>query len=96
MMELAETVIAFGERYREAKAAKGMVDFNDLEHYCLHILRHPDSVPGHMMPSDAAMEYREQFDEVLLDEYQDTNSVQEDIVRLISRKCRATGLWSAT
>lgn len=86
MMELAETVIAFGERYREAKAAKGMVDFNDLEHYCLHILRHPDSVPGHMMPSDAAMEYREQFDEVLLDEYQDTNSVQEDIVRLISRE----------
>lgn len=86
MMELSETVIAFGERYREAKAAKGMVDFNDLEHYCLHILRHPDSVPGHMMPSDAAMEYREQFDEVLLDEYQDTNSVQEDIVRLISRE----------
>lgn len=86
MQELAETVVSFGERYREAKASKGLVDFNDLEHYCLHILRHPDSVPGHMMPSDAAMEYREQFDEVLLDEYQDTNSVQEDIVRLISRE----------
>lgn len=86
MMELSETVIAFGERYQKAKAAKGMVDFNDLEHYCLQILRHPDSVPGHTMPSDAAMEYREQFDEVLLDEYQDTNSVQEDIVRLIARE----------
>lgn len=86
MMELSETVIAFGERYRKAKAAKGMVDFNDLEHYCLQILRHSDSVPGHTMPSDAAMEYREQFDEVLLDEYQDTNSVQEDIVRLIARE----------
>lgn len=86
MNELAETVIAFGERYRQAKLAKGLVDFNDLEHYCLHILRHPDSEPGHYMPSDAALEYQEQFDEVLLDEYQDTNSVQESIVRLISRE----------
>lgn len=86
MQELAETVIAFGERYRMEKAGRGLVDFSDLEHYCLQILRHKDSVPGHSLPSDAAMEYRSQFDEVLLDEYQDTNSVQEEIVRLISRE----------
>ncbi|WP_339174584.1 helicase-exonuclease AddAB subunit AddA [Paenibacillus sp. FSL H7-0943] len=86
MAELAETVIAFGERYRIEKAGRGLVDFSDLEHYCLQILRHPDSTPGHSLPSDAAMEYRAQFDEVLLDEYQDTNSVQEEIVRLISRE----------
>ncbi|KHL94635.1 ATP-dependent helicase [Paenibacillus sp. IHB B 3415] len=86
MRELAETVIGFGERYRLEKAGRGMVDFSDLEHYCLQILRHPDSLPGHSLPSDAAMEYRSQFDEVLLDEYQDTNSVQEEIVRLISRE----------
>lgn len=86
MQELAETVIEFGERYLIEKAGRGLVDFSDLEHYCLQILRHPDSAPGHSLPSDAAMEYREQFDEVLLDEYQDTNSVQEEIVRLISRE----------
>ncbi|WP_245640147.1 UvrD-helicase domain-containing protein [Paenibacillus dakarensis] len=86
MNELVETVITFADRYRAAKAAKSTVDFNDLEHYCLQILRHPDSEPGQLMPSDAALEYRQQFDEVLLDEYQDTNSVQEDIVRLISRE----------
>lgn len=86
MAELAETVVAFGERYRIEKAGRGLVDFSDLEHYCLQILRHPDSTPGHSLPSDAAMEYRAQFDEVLLDEYQDTNSVQEEIVRLISRE----------
>lgn len=86
MNELVETVISFADRYRAAKAAKSTVDFNDLEHYCLQILRHPDSLPGQLMPSDAALEYRQQFDEVLLDEYQDTNSVQEDIVRLISRE----------
>ncbi|MNZ38205.1 ATP-dependent helicase/nuclease subunit A [compost metagenome] len=50
----------------------------------MQILRHPDSSPDHIIPSDAAMEYQAQFDEVLLDEYQDTNTVQEDIVRLIS------------
>ncbi|MNO39411.1 ATP-dependent helicase/nuclease subunit A [compost metagenome] len=86
MRELAETVIEFGERYRIEKAGRGLVDFSDLEHYCLQILRHEDSEPGHSLPSDAAIEYRDQFDEVLLDEYQDTNSVQEEIVRLISRE----------
>ncbi|ULO10258.1 helicase-exonuclease AddAB subunit AddA [Paenibacillus sp. 19GGS1-52] len=86
MDELAETVIEFGERYRIEKSGRGLVDFSDLEHYCLQILRHPDSLPGCSLPSDAAMEYRAQFDEVLLDEYQDTNSVQEEIVRLISRE----------
>lgn len=86
MKELAETVIEFGERYRAEKAGRGLVDFSDLEHYCLRILRHEDSEPGRSLPSDAAMEYRSRFDEVLLDEYQDTNSVQEEIVRLISRE----------
>lgn len=86
MKELAETVIEFGERYRAEKAGRGLVDFSDLEHYCLRILRHEESEPGRSLPSDAAMEYRSRFDEVLLDEYQDTNSVQEEIVRLISRE----------
>lgn len=86
MRELAELVIQFGERYESEKRQRGAVDFNDLEHYCLRILLHRDSTPEHPMPSDAAVEYREQFDEVLLDEYQDTNSVQETIVNLISRE----------
>jgi ATP-dependent helicase/nuclease subunit A len=82
---LTELVIQFGERYRQAKAAKKLVDFADLEHYCLQILRHPDSTPDKVIPSQAALDYREQFEEVLLDEYQDTNRVQEAIVELISR-----------
>ncbi len=85
MDALAELVIAFGERYETAKRDKGLLDFGDLEHYCLRILREPGGAPGESKPSSAALEYRRQFDEILLDEYQDTNMVQEAIVELIAR-----------
>ncbi|WHX47724.1 helicase-exonuclease AddAB subunit AddA [Paenibacillus woosongensis] len=86
MAELSSFVMEFAERYRKEKTAKGWLDFSDLEHYCLQILRHPDSTWDKVVPSAAALEYQQQFEEVLLDEYQDTNTVQEDIVRLISRQ----------
>lgn len=85
MKELSSFITEFSDRYQEEKKKKGWLDFSDLEHYCLQILRHSDSTPDGIMPSDAALEYQAQYDEVLLDEYQDTNTVQEDIVRLISR-----------
>ncbi|WP_411343218.1 helicase-exonuclease AddAB subunit AddA [Paenibacillus sp. WLX1005] len=85
MEELAEVIIRFSDKYQQEKQRRGWVDFSDLEHYALHILRHPDSTPEHVVPSAAALEYRQRFDEVMLDEYQDTNSVQEQLVRLISR-----------
>lgn len=86
MAKLTDLVNAFGERFRAQKAVRGLVDFSDLEHYCLRILRHTDSTPEQALPSDAAEEYRKQFAEVLLDEYQDTNMVQEAIVELISKR----------
>lgn len=88
MNELCSFITQFSDRYQQEKKKKGWLDFSDLEHYCLQILRHPDSTPDVIMPSDAALEYQAQYDEVLLDEYQDTNTVQEDIVRLISRGSR--------
>ncbi|MBM7565635.1 ATP-dependent helicase/nuclease subunit A [Paenibacillus sacheonensis] len=88
METLAGLVDEFGTRFEAAKLEKGLIDFGDMEHYCLRILRDGSSTPDSMTPSSAALEYQQQFDEILLDEYQDTNMVQEAIVTLISRPGR--------
>ncbi|MCQ6558340.1 UvrD-helicase domain-containing protein [Paenibacillus mendelii] len=85
MHTLAGLAREFGLRFEAAKREKGLIDFGDMEHYCLRILRDPASTPGSAVPSAAALEYQAQFDEILLDEYQDTNMVQEAIVTLIAR-----------
>lgn len=86
MEQLAGLAVQFGERYEQAKRAKGLLDFGDLEHYALRILRDPSSTPDHSMPSLAALTFSKRFSEIYLDEYQDTNEVQEAIVALIARK----------
>jgi len=86
MGQLAELAVQFGVRYEQAKRAKGLLDFSDLEHYALRILRDPSSTPELSVPSLAALNFSERFSEIYLDEYQDTNEVQEAIVALIARK----------
>jgi ATP-dependent helicase/nuclease subunit A len=86
MSALVELVIEFGSRYQHAKQAKGLVDFGDLEHFCLQLLSNVDPISGEIGPSEIALGYRERYVEVLLDEYQDTNRVQETIVAFISRE----------
>ncbi|MED3888507.1 helicase-exonuclease AddAB subunit AddA [Peribacillus frigoritolerans] len=80
---LVMLVKRFDERFFAAKAEKNLVDFADLEHYCLQILT-GETVDGERKPSAAAIEYRNQFKEVLVDEYQDTNLVQESILKLVT------------
>ncbi|KON68117.1 ATP-dependent helicase [Peribacillus butanolivorans] len=80
---LVMLVKQFDERFFAAKAEKNLVDFADLEHYCLQILTE-ETVDGERKPSAAAIEYRKQFKEVLVDEYQDTNLVQESILKLVT------------
>ncbi|HZG61560.1 MAG TPA: helicase-exonuclease AddAB subunit AddA [Anoxybacillus sp.] len=88
---IVQLVKEFAERFRQAKLEKGLVDFSDLEHYCLQILRHPDSTLDKLIPSDAALDYRAQFVEVLVDEYQDVNMVQESILQLVTKEHEQTG-----
>ncbi|EHF3619293.1 helicase-exonuclease AddAB subunit AddA [Listeria innocua] len=75
---LSELVKKFAENFFEEKQQRGVLDFNDLEHLALKILLKNGA------PSDVANSYKKQFKEVLIDEYQDTNMVQETILLLVT------------
>ncbi len=71
-------------RYQQAKKEKNLVDFNDLEHYALQILY--EEQEGKMVCTREADELSRQYEEILVDEYQDSNQVQEALVQGISRE----------
>ena len=75
----------FHDRYQEAKQEKNLVDFGDLEHYALEVLLE-ETEEGERTPSAAADELSRQFEEILVDEYQDSNDVQEALIHAISRE----------
>lgn len=76
MQYLYQLIYAFDEAYQEKKKEKGIVDFNDLEHYALAILKH----------DSAAQAYRNKFTHIFIDEYQDSNIVQETLIGYIKRE----------
>ncbi len=82
---LIDIVKLFANNFALKKSEKGLVDFSDLEHLCLEILTDEHSNQQELIPSEIALNYRNQFKEVLVDEYQDTNMVQETILRLVSK-----------
>ena len=69
----------FGSKKRE----NNVIDFVDLEHFALKILARKEE-DGSYSPRRAAVQYRQYFDEILIDEYQDSNDVQELLLRIIS------------
>ncbi|EKN70281.1 recombination helicase AddA [Neobacillus bataviensis LMG 21833] len=95
MRPLIETLVylvkAFSNRFEKVKREKGLVDYADLEHYCLGILTKGINPEGEFLPSDAALTFRSHFKEVYCDEYQDVNMVQETILKLVSMEDERTG-----
>ena len=81
---VTKMVMEFHDRFVAAKKEKAIVDFSDLEHYCLQLLLDESATKDHLLPSKVAVQLQEQFKEVLVDEYQDTNLVQETILSLVS------------
>lgn len=73
--ELVRLTIAFGKRFEEKKRSGNIIDFSDMEQYALRILK----------KEDVAEEYREKFEEIMIDEYQDSNLIQETLLTQISR-----------
>lgn len=85
MKTLASVTLEFSKRFNEKKREKNILDFNDLEHLCLKILIDRDE-NNNIIPSKVAEHFMKFFDEVLVDEYQDSNNVQETIIDLVSRR----------
>ncbi len=85
--ELVRLVLAYSERYKVAKAEKGILDFADLEHLTLEILYEKDE-NGSLTDDITAVAktYRSFFEEVYVDEYQDSNEVQEKMLLALSKK----------
>lgn len=81
METLMELTKEFKAKYQSAKEEKRVVDFNDLEHYALQILLDEKG-----KPTAVADSYRKEFVEILVDEYQDSNEVQETILGSICQK----------
>ncbi len=73
---LRKLLLDFDRIFREAKAEKKLLDFQDIEHFCLEVLDH----------EDAASYYRNKFTYIFIDEYQDTNILQEEIISRIKRE----------
>ncbi|MDU5119381.1 MAG: helicase-exonuclease AddAB subunit AddA, partial [Clostridium botulinum] len=90
MKALSNLVILFDKKYEAKKRERDLIDFNDIEHLCLSILTDKTD-EGHIIPSNIALDYRKKFAEVLIDEYQDSNLVQEVIMSMVSR---VKGYWS--
>lgn len=82
---LLDMVKRFDAAYTEAKRERNVLDFNDLEHLTLQVLT-VEEEDGTRVPSQAAGELSGQYEEILVDEYQDSNLVQETLIRSISRE----------
>ena len=80
---LVDLTLAFKEAFDAKKRDKNILDFNDIEHFALSILVRRDG-EGRCVPTETALEYRSHFHEILIDEYQDSNLVQEYILSCIS------------
>ena len=83
LTRLAEDLL---ERLAQKKAAQNIVDFGDLEHLALRVL--VEKTDGAPVPTAAAREYAESFEEIMIDEYQDSNLVQELILSSVSGRGR--------
>lgn len=94
---LLDLVLEFDRRLLAVKQERHLIDFSDMEHYALRILLKREKVEEtggtgtdhaetkyRIVPSDVAMEYRQYFQEILIDEYQDSNLVQEYLLSAIS------------
>lgn len=81
---LKDVVFMFSREYQNKKKERNIIDFNDIEHYALNILVQKNE-NGEYEPTEVAKKYQNKFEEIAIDEYQDSNQVQEYILTTISK-----------
>lgn len=83
MKKIQKLVFEFTEKFTKAKREKNKIDFNDIEHLALQLLLKPKE-DGTYEKTKIAEEYTKKFTQIAIDEYQDSNLVQENILKAIS------------
>ena len=84
LLEIKNVILKFISEYQKTKLQKNIIDFNDIEHLALQILVQKNE-KGEYKPTEVAKEYQNMFEEIAIDEYQDSNEIQEEILKQISR-----------
>ena len=84
LLKLENIILEFGEEFSKRKRDKNIVDFQDVEHFALKIL--VKEKEGKIEDTPVAKKYQEKYEEIAIDEYQDSNLVQEYILNSVSRK----------
>lgn len=84
LCKLEKLINEYDKKFASKKREKNIVDFTDVEHFALHILINQDE-KGNVTPTDIAKKYAQKFEEIAIDEYQDSNEVQEYILTSVSR-----------
>lgn len=85
--ELIRLSLEFYDAMENVKTRKRVFDFSDIEHFALRILVDEQTLE----PTETAREFSKHFEEIMIDEYQDSNQVQEDILTAISREHQGVG-----
>ncbi len=86
LKKLEAMVVEFKAKFSTKKRQRNMVDFHDVEHFALKLLIRLDEETGEIIYTDIAKRYQEKFSEIAIDEYQDSNLVQEYILTSVSKK----------
>lgn len=81
---LKDLILEFSQKFYQRKREKNIMDFSDMEHLALRILVKKDE-NGNIVKSEIAKKYENKFEEIAIDEYQDSNLVQEYILTSVSR-----------
>ena len=84
LKKLQKIILEFQDEFSKRKREKNIVDFNDIEHFALKILLKDKD--GKIEPTEVANKYKQKYSEIAIDEYQDSNLVQEYILKAVSKE----------